>query len=512
MTVATRVRRAPGSTAAIRALRSCAVLASLPAEAFTTFARSATRITVRSGEVLMRQGDAADAAYVISSGRLRATVHGEDGATRSVYRGAGEMIGELALIADLPRSATVTAVRDSELFKVSSSDFRRAVRAHPDVVLRMCNSLARRGAFRAAEDETSSAARTIAIVPAGSDGVGLRRFVAQLEKALRRSGRVARVDAVAAGLNNGARPSESALLTRLHRLEEDHRFVLYVGDALPSDWTTRCARQADLVLLVGRGGARPDPSLAESAVPGDVQRELVLLWDEGVKPHDTMAWLERRDVGTHHHVCGSSDYRRLARRIAAETVGVVLGGGGAAGLAHLGVLRALEENGTPIDVIGGTSSGAIIASLFAMGWDHEGRVARAIDGFVASRMLIAPTLPLVAFSSSRKVTGNMRRTMGDALVEDQRVPFFAVSANLSNGETVVHSTGPMWRAIRASASLPSIMPPVWNDGHLLVDGGVVSNLPVGIMRDRINGRVIAVDVRPRMYGKRYAQFDPTISG
>jgi len=413
-------------------------------------------------------------------------------------------VGELALIADLPRSATVTAVRDSELFKISSTDFRRIVIAHPEVIFRMCNDLARRGAFRAADDETSSAARTVAILPAGADKVGLRGFVTDFTKALRPFGSVARVDSSAIAEWNGS------LVAKLHRLEVDNRFVLYVGDEDASEWSKRCVRQADLVLLVGHGDGRPDLAGAEQALRDDVQTELVLLWDR--LPHQTERWLAPRDVSAHHHVCDAAGMRRLARRVAGASVGVVLGGGGAAGFAHLGVLRALEEADIPIDMIGGTSSGAIMAALYAMGWDHEGRVARALRGFVETKMLIGPTLPVVAFSSSKKVTRNMQKTMGDVRIEDLTTPLFCISANLATGEPVVHSTGPVWRAIRSSASIPGIMPPVWHDGDLLVDGGVVSNLPVGMMRERITGKVIAIDVRPRPYKKTYRRFEPDVSG
>jgi NTE family protein/lysophospholipid hydrolase len=151
----------------------------------------------------------------------------------------------------------------------------------------------------------------------------------------------------------------------------------------------------------------------------------------------------------------------------------------------------------------------------AMGLDHEARVRRAHAAFVEPRNLIGFTLPLVSFSSSNRLTGLLRAedNFGDRRIEDLWLPWFGVSADLSTGQAVVHRTGEVWRAIRASISLPGVMPPVYEDGHLLVDGGIVNDLPADVMQAQIgSGRIVAVDLESDAEFRSNEAFEPTLSG
>ena len=152
-------------------------------------------------------------------------------------------------------------------------------------------------------------------------------------------------------------------------------------------------------------------------------------------------------------------------------------------------MRALDEAGIPVDAIGGTSIGAVMGSFRALDLDAATREAWALSGFVDSGNLFPPTLPVLSFSSARKVRDLLESPayLGDRLIEETWIPFFCVSANLTKAETVVHDRGPLATAVRASLSLPGIFPPVRMGPDLLVDGGVLNNLPVDIMRERFRG-------------------------
>jgi NTE family protein/lysophospholipid hydrolase len=245
--------------------------------------------------------------------------------------------------------------------------------------------------------------------------------------------------------------------------------------------------------------------------------DLVLVHPSGApRPTTTASWLEGRSVDRHHHVRRDqpADIGRLARHVTGRAIGLVLGGGGARGLAHLGVLDALEHFGVPIDSAGGTSIGAIIGAAAALGWNREERLEHVIRPLTTSGRLLRPTLPIVALSSSRRLTNMIQREagFGPGTIEDLWLPYFCVSANLTRAEPVVHERGPLWLALRASISLPGIMPPVYADGDLLVDGGVVDNLPIDDMRRRGVGRVIAVDLHRDVDVASPAPFDPDVSG
>jgi NTE family protein len=286
-----------------------------------------------------------------------------------------------------------------------------------------------------------------------------------------------------------------------NHFEAEHDVVFYQGDQPDSTWSQFCLRQADRVLLIARADekvpvhpferrffkremtAPPELLLVH---PGDASHR-------GVPEHIEL----RRDLfGTHHHLrAGSaSDLKRLARFIAGSAVGIVLAGGGARGFAHIGVLKALKEAGVPFDYVGGTSMGGIIAAGVAMEWDIDELSERVRDAFVVNKPLSDYTIPLIALFRGARVSALLQKHFGEMRIEDLPKPFFCVSSDLTSGHDYVHRSGLLWRALRASVALPGIIPPVTEGGHLLVDGGVMNNLPVDVMAAEARGPIIAVDV------------------
>jgi predicted acylesterase/phospholipase RssA len=196
------------------------------------------------------------------------------------------------------------------------------------------------------------------------------------------------------------------------------------------------------------------------------------------------------------HLHARAHFERLVRFVTGGAVGLALGGGGARGAAHIGVIRALMEAGIPIDMVGGTSAGGMIAAQHAMALSHEGMRKAFHDALVASNLFRKYTLPIISLISAAPPNDVAKEACGDTQIEDLWISFFAVSCNLSTGETVVHQRGPLWKAVRATTSLPGILVPVVEGRHLLVDGGVVDNLPSTIMKRLCGGPVIVVNVSP----------------
>ena len=244
--------------------------------------------------------------------------------------------------------------------------------------------------------------------------------------------------------------------------------------------------------------------------------ELVLLQPDGIsQPSGTAAWLDRYAVAGHDHVLpgrAPAQFDRFVRRITGRGLGLVLGGGAARGFAHIGVFRALAECGVEVDLVGGTSMGAILAAMFAMGLDHKESLKLARQ--VASPMkLFDPTVPVVSFFASAKVTRVLQRILGDVQIEDLWMPFFCVSSNLTHAVAVVHRRGPLWQAVRASMAIPGVFSPIVADGDLLVDGCVLNNLPIDVMgRVNYGGPIIAVNVFPDVDMLRDYSFGPSVSG
>jgi predicted acylesterase/phospholipase RssA/CRP-like cAMP-binding protein len=464
-----------------------------------------------AGETVVRQGEPADSLYVIGSGRLEIVVASDGGERVIAEVGPGGLLGEAALLTGGLRTATARCARDSLLVRLSGSHFRSYVRERPDVLLALTGELVRRAARALDGAPRSSRVRTVAVVPAGSCAVPVGEFARDLTvglqafgPALRRSSEV--VDSLLGAGASATRlddPRNGELVRWMQAAEEEHSFVVFEAHERPSPWTERCLRQADRILLVGRVGTEPGPSeveemlLGPAAAAGRATRELVLLRAASEPPRRTLAWIERRHVRAHHHVRigHSGDRDRLARFLAGEAIGVVLSGGGARGAVHLGVLRALEEAGVPIDAVGGSSIGAIMGATYAMGWDSAKRMQVIRDGYGAGWVREA-TLPLVSLLRGRRLSETLQGAFGDIQIEDLPTEFVCVSTNLSRGEVELHRRGTVWRAIRASSSIPGVFSPVFAGGDLLVDGGVLSHLPVRPVRDRVGeGRIVAVDLR-----------------
>jgi len=286
------------------------------------------------------------------------------------------------------------------------------------------------------------------------------------------------------------------------------------------DEALRAAGRPDRPRRAGRDPSGPRP--VEGALRAEAPRarvELALLHEDDVaRPSGTAPWLECRTLHAHHHVRlgHDGDVARLARRVAGCAVGLVLGGGGARGFAHIGVVRAIEEEGIPIDLIGATSMGAVIGAGLAVGMANE-EMERLASVFGSRRRLLDPTLPLTSFLASGKVTRVLKDLYGEARIEDLWRPFFAVSSNLSRSEPLVHRRGPLWEAVRASSAIPGTFSPMLVEGDLVVDGGVLNNLPIDVMREWAEtGTVIGSNVVPTRVGSRNGKsryhFGPSVSG
>jgi NTE family protein len=196
----------------------------------------------------------------------------------------------------------------------------------------------------------------------------------------------------------------------------------------------------------------------------------------------------------HLRAGGEADADRLARVLTGQSVGLVLSGGGARAYAHVGAVRALRERGVPIDFVGGVSMGAIIAAGIAMGWDDPELEMRIRQAFVDTSPLDDIAIPMIAMTHGEKVRQRLAENFDDRCIADLWLPFFCVSTNLTTGAYQLHRSGLVREALRASISLPGVLPPVTSGNNVLVDGAVVKNFPADVMRSIQLGPIVGVDV------------------
>jgi NTE family protein/lysophospholipid hydrolase len=484
------------------------------------FADASEVVHVRGGDRVIRGGLPLEFLYTVVYGRLRNVVTDAEGKGRHVNElGRGVSVGLGNILTGRPYLTDIYAVRDSILLRTSKKDFERIVTKHPDVLIRFLKKLTTR-----LEDfigtqllETSALPElerietNVAFIPADeSDSIresanALARAFGEYHKVLHLTARD--VDAAlgeGASTGESSRSSDQNVTAWLHQRESEFEGVVYEADLSSPAWTERCLRQADLVVVTARGGSRApikklNALLAKCRAGHSAARvELLLVHKADTElPTRATAWSKLEGLSRTHHVRQNrdADFRRVARIMSRRAIGLVLGGGGARGIAHVGVLKALEEADVPIDFISGASMGSIFAGGYARGWSPEVIMENVRRVFSPHWALYDPTLPILAIMRGRKLEGVLKTLFEGIEIEDLWLNFHCVSSNLTHAGAFVHDRGSLWKSIRASCSIPGIFPPVKFGKQILIDGGVVDNLPIATMRERCEtGTVIAVDV------------------
>jgi NTE family protein len=470
---------------AIDCLRDCAAFAEVEPATLEALAAGAVHFSLPAGNLLFESGSTPDGVYLVASGRLGVKTPGNARLTAEIQH--SELVGEAGWLLKEQRSATVFALRDTELLLLPNPvlDAIAAVSTHFSLALaRLC---ARRLRRSNRQEVGPRRAHVFVIVP-NSVEIDVANLATRLVAEFAHAGRTELVWDARASTHTAA---------WFNAIEELNDYVVYVADPSASGWTRQCCRQADVILLAAPAGGSVKPwpaGIAEAATARGARIELALLHDERIEAGAAKRWLQSAPVALHHHIVDAADLGRLARLLTRRGVGLVLSGGGARGFAHLGVIRALREARVPIDFLGGSSIGSIIAAGVAVGWSDEEMRMRYRKGFVDSNPVNDYTFPFVALTRGRKVSRLLQREYGDVLIEDLRQPFFCVSANLTTGRALEHRDGRVAEALRASVAIPGVMPPVYRGENVLVDGAAINNLPVDIMQRHAPGLVIGSDV------------------
>ncbi len=519
------------------------LLCSLPEAVRRDLAAAFVRIDMPAAQFLFHEGDPAEALYLILSGRIH-IVGSQPGPSTGdaalppvlAELGKGDVFGELSLLTGETRSASALAMRDSHLARLHKAAFDRLIAAWPVELLGLfTRQFAGRLRHRNVAHGRRPDARpplAIAVLPLtmNEQAGGARDFTQELVRQLSAFGptlhlnrtvvsRVFRenrgehldppLPASGAALGDVA---ERRLLAWLDDLESLYRHIVYEADyqsgISESAWTARCLRQADVLLVVAGSPADPGNSektmvrLTRKALPS-VETTLVLIHPDGPGSiSHTRLWKQSLGIAEHAHIrriglqLHAPDVARLARSLNRQSVGLVLGGGFALGLAHIGVIDAMRDLDIPIDFVGGTSMGAIIAAACAQEFTHD-QMLEVMDQGCAQALKGDYTLPIVSLLTGRKVTAALGKYLEHLDIEDLWLPYFAISASLVQARMVVHRQGSALRCVLASCRAPGMFPPLGWDGDVLVDGGLVNNIPADVMRASVGtGLVFAVDVSP----------------
>jgi NTE family protein len=489
----------------------------------------ATHVSLTAQEWLFREGDSADGVYVIRVGHLEVlSEQGEPQRINTLTRGA--LLGELALLSHSERSASVRALRDSELLRIDRDSFESLLRREPELALSLTRVLSTQlQASRAAPVARRPRPVTIALRAVGPD-VPVLEIADELSRAMCARGSVAVLHPdpqrhapgdSGGGAHEGDRHSGDVDATRaqavarfgplVERCELDHDHVIMVcgGGETTSAWDEFCTARSDRALVLVDGShdapqAATSDGLADS--PGEETH-----WTAGLRGADLVGYdiqpgsgsLARRiDALAPASVftvrAGDErrgDCARMARRLAGCSVGVVLAGGGARAFAHLGALEVLLDAGLIVDRVAGVSMGSFIGGLLATGHNSAAIDACCYEEWVRRNPINDYTLPRHALIKGHKAEAMLERVFGDERVEELARSYYCASVNLRGNQLVIDRSGLLTDAIGASMSLPLIGPPMRREDRLLVDGSLLDNLPIAPMSSSGEGPVLAIDIK-----------------
>jgi NTE family protein len=470
----------------------------IPHEDIADIANSLVRRDVERGSTLIEQGQPSDSMFVVISGRF--TVHLEG--TRDVVAeiGVGEPIGEIGFFAEMPRSATVIAARDSAVLQLDKSSFDKIASKSPSVYHSILRTMARRLAETTSQVPAvgpQRAVRTVAIVGAGDQVPAA--FLDNFQRVLSHRRRVLVLSSQDIFRRFPKTDIGDYRVTHwLNTQEAAHDFVIYTADLDLTEWSRKVGRQSDQVLIVSSHDEPRPLSQVEMFMfnihPPSHRRLVRLHSRRRGAVEGTAAWLLGREVSTYHHIAltDDDDLKSLCRFLTDSAIGFVAGSGGALGAAHIGIFQAFEEHGIKFDVVGGASVGAAVTAAWAFLSSAKELHAAADDIFVRTRSFNRITYPRYSMLDHTTFDEVLKRQYRGYNIEDVWRNYFALSSDLSLNTAHMHRSGPLWRAVRASSSLPGFLPPVYEKGHMLVDGALIDKVPLAMMHQIKSGPNVVV--------------------
>lgn len=471
-------------------LREFPLFAELDAKPLEFIAERGIWFSLAGGWELFAKDAGSKALHVILSGRLIVVRDGPDGEEVVGYIRAGEPVGEMSVLLGEAHSASVYALRDTEILSILRDDVDELLDRYGAFAHALARIMLRRARHPAASFQ-QSAPRIFALV-ASSPSIDIDARARDLAK------RIARYGVKAMLIPCRDDPLEPRALDGLER---GHDVILLAARAGGGAWYRFVIRHADRFLVFARRDAKPPRPFPMAMDAGERARkfrlvDLVML-HEGVPACPVKEWIDAVEAARVLNSRSEACTERLARIIAGKSVGLVLSGGGARAYAHIGAVKALREKGVPIDFVSGASMGAVIAACTAMNWDDAEIEWRIRESFVKSNPLGDHVLPVVALTKGARVEERLLKHFGDTLIEEMKIPFYCVSSDITTGEARVHRDGLLRKALRASIALPGILPPVVDGDALLVDGAVINNFPTDIMATMHRGLTIGIDVAQR---------------
>ena len=505
-------------------------------------------VEYKSDDVIFYQGDPGDSMLLIAHGRVKITIYHDDtrGEGKFVdYLSVGEHFGEVAILTARERAVTTTAVMDSRLLELKRPEFQKLIQKVPVLAANVSRALGARLRRETIGTKIRNVSRVVGIVAPAEDANDKRiavNLVKKLASALDDQEICVRVMGDGVGsipklnfMKVWEIPRDVAGQSKadwVHRSLAIHctseLTLVYVSDSDPEDLRRILVQCEEVFYLSSPANEHETKAKFEALLQSDRRLTKKLYWGwllpDGFNPKniptppddlpalDFKIVLSETSQPSRHERMSIS---RLVRFMRKTRLGLALGGGAARGLAHLGVLKAFEQEGIFFDHIAGTSAGALIAVPYAYGTSPEECTEHFRNdlrpGWFFRHFPKGKDWYMVYQFRTGKWDGLLRRRIGNVKLEQLFTPVSTVAADLITGRQIVRDTGDATHAILESINLPSIAKPIMRDGMALVDGGVVNNIPSDILPERGADLVLGVDIATHIayrFGKNTPEMLP----
>ena len=541
-----------------RFLRTHRFLSLLPSATLRKLATGTALRDFPKGSIVFSQGEDCTGMYLIVSGRCESRHVDASGHLITTMHGPGDTLGDREVMHHEPYLATVTVATESVLLRIPAEDLRTVFETEPKAAGRLSQSIVQ----RIVEGRNSPARKRIVAMHALSErvheGALAQRLADALAEVTHRSVLSVRFSPAAGGISLGgwadATPSLNGMFRFSREVREAHplcfeievhvssnpveagyvapllshlgshfdHVLIHAGKDVPAPVLLECLVQADLTyllmrpeseslfglkLLMGELGSRPG-GIARHFNPVICAENLdtATRFSEecekaGYRVHSILRGLPAAgfDGGIYRTPAFTMQIRRMAREIGRCRLGLALSSGGARGLAHIGVIQMLEENGIEIDAVAGASMGAYVGAVW--GYGHDGaaceKIARDLERRWGLIYLVDPVIPpRQGFLRTGRVAKRLRRAIGDIQFCELVRPLRVLATDFETLERVVFSQGHVAEAVEASIAIPGICVPVMRDGRMLLDGGIADPLPVDVLTEMGIERIIAVNTIP----------------
>lgn len=479
--------------------------AGVTTEAIADLIHAAKEVHLQKEQILFHQGDVADSFYVVLVGRVLAILEHEGQSRIVTDILPGEIIGEVTLLSSKTRTMTVTAVLPTTMLKISKKTMIKFCLKNPQVLINILNILAERSTQTLKLLSLTNVNHYVALIKLGEHQRYADFFsTLKAELSLHSTNSVVIKTPTAETATIANYPDFLQHLTYQVSKKQEIFQELDLNQHFFSQCFIENATH-EVIFVLADADTKTLLEYNQIAnitqLKSHVRRSLVLIHNANVKlPKNTARWLQAGKFTTHYHVrlSNRADLERLARFLLGCANGLVISGGAARSIIGMGTVKALLERNIPIDALGGTSMGAVLTAflLFSKNYsDYLKNCERIIGAIKNWNTFWAITWPLVSIYSGAKGTQEIKKICGDLRIEDQWLPYYAITCNYSDSTESVQRQGLLWQILRATTALPGLVPPCVIDDKVHVDGGLTNNFPTDIMRDIVgpHGLIIGVN-------------------